>query len=313
MLILRLSILTCVVALAGCSRTAASSPRSGGASAASDFGTLGSCDAGHGLKTIDPTARLVVLVHGCNASQGRFVALAELFELHGYQTLCFRYDDRQRLGGVARQLHRALREVARQRDQTDLTVLGHSQGGLVARAALAADQAAIPTRRGPLAIFLVTVSAPFNGISAAAHCGAPWLHAVTLGSTLAVCRAIAGPKWRDIHPASQLVMRPGQLSPMVASHLEIRTDERNSCRTRAADGRCERADYVFSVLEQRNLKVDADLRVTPEVVAAGHAEIVGSDDAPPRKLLSVLQRHRVLSATPEHKLAALEALWQRLF
>lgn len=274
---------------------------------------LGSCEAGDQEKSLDPTARLVVLVHGCNASQGRFRSLAALFELHGYQTLCFRYDDRQRIGSVARRLRNALAAIAAQRGRADLTVLGHSQGGLVARAALSADQPPMQTPHGPLTVSLVTVSAPFNGIMAAAHCGSPWLHAVSLGGTLAICRAIAGAKWRDIHPASQLVTRPGQLSPMVATHLEIRTDERNTCRTRAVDGSCQRVDYVFSVLEQQNLKIDADRRVTQREVAAGHAEIVGDEATPPRKLLSVLQQHGVLSATPDDKRVALEALLQRLF
>ncbi|MDB4975723.1 MAG: hydrolase [Myxococcaceae bacterium] len=313
MTIVRRLLLLFVLGSAACSSTEAPRVRSGASGELPELGELGSCASEGGPKAIDPDARLVVLVHGCNASQGRFRALAELFELHDYQTLCFRYDDRQRVGSVARQLHGALAALAGQRDRTDLTVLGHSQGGLVARAALSRDEEPMQTRRGPLEVALVTVSAPFNGIAAAAHCGARWLHAVSLGTTLAICRAIAGPKWRDIHPQAELVVRPSPLSTRVDSHLEIRTDERNTCRTRAVDGHCRRGDYVFSVREQQNSKIDADHRVSPQVVAAGHAEIVGDDDAPPRKLLSVLQSHGVLDATPESKRSALEALLQRLF
>jgi hypothetical protein len=193
-------------------------------------------------------------------------------------------------------------------------VLGHSQGGLVARTAMALQDAQpLLTQRGPLQVSLVTVSAPFNGIEAAADCGSKWLHALTLGTTLAVCRAIAGPKWRDIHPHARLVQQPGQLSELVSSHIEIRTDERNTCRTLRPDGRCAEGDYVFSIREQHNAKVDDDVRVTSDLVAAGHAEIVGKAEAPPHKLLSLLQQHGVLNATPADKQAALQALLERLF
>jgi pimeloyl-ACP methyl ester carboxylesterase len=277
-------------------------------------GELTSCGTLHPGKPIDPRAPLVVLVHGCNASQGRFSALADLFELHGQQTLCFRYDDRRRVGEVAEELLSALARLAERRERTDLTVLGHSQGGLVARTALALSAARpLDTLRGHLQMSLVTVSAPFNGIDAAADCGSRWLHAITFGATLAICRAIAGPKWRDIHPHARLVERPEPLAVRVVSHLEVRTDERNTCRARRPDGRCGEDDYVFSIREQENAKVDHDQRVRRDTVAAGHAEIVGGDDAPPRKLLSVLQRHGVLNATPADKQGELQALLERLF
>lgn len=70
---------------------------------------------------------------------------------------------------------------------------------------------------------------------------------------------------------------------------------------------------MFSLREQHNERVDADARVTPVLVAAGHAEIVGRDDSPLRKLLSLLQRHGVLDATPADRQVALQALLERLF
>lgn len=284
------------------------------ASGPSDSDELTSCDAAHQNKPLDPRAPLVVLVHGCNASQGRFSALATLFAWHGQQTLCFRYDDRRRVGEVAQELLSALSRLAARLEHTDLTVLGHSQGGLVARTALALSAARpIETRRGQLQVSLVTVSAPFNGIDAAADCGSRWLHALTFGSTLAICRAIAGPKWRDIHPHAKLVEHPAPLPVRVVSHLEVRTDERNTCRALRPDGGCAQDDYVFSLREQENPRVDHDSRVKRDTVAAGHAEIVGGDDAPPKKLLSVLQRHGVLRETPADKQGALQALLQRLF
>jgi len=310
----RTRLLTLLVALTACSPQTRAALRGSAASEPSPPRSLGSCSAPERAVTIDPAAKLVVLVHGCNASQGRFAALADLFELHDQQVLCFRYDDRRRVGDVADELLAALAELAPHRARADLTVLGHSQGGLVARAALAhAHRSPLETVRGPLKISLVTVSAPFNGIEAAADCGATWLHAVSLGATLAICRAIAGPKWRDIHPRAKLVQQPGSLARVVASHVEIRTDERNSCRRLSPDGRCAQGDYVFSLAEQHNPKVAADRRVRSDLVAAGHAEIVGREDSPPRKLLTLLQRHGVLDATPANKRVALAALLERLF
>jgi pimeloyl-ACP methyl ester carboxylesterase len=311
---LRIYLFICALALVACTSQPSPGIRFNGSSQLHALGELASCTAPVTAKSIDPAVPTVVLVHGCNASQGRFRALSELFELHGQQTLCFRYDDRRRLGDVARELNGALTSLAARLERSELTVLGHSQGGLVARAAVAlADEHPLHTRSGPLELSLVTISTPFNGIEAAADCGAKWLHVVTLGGTLAVCRAIAGAKWRDIHPHAQMVREPGRLFTQVSSHLEIRTDERNTCRVRGADGRCALPDYVFSVTEQRNQRVDDDRRVTPELVAAGHAEIVGKDGAPPHKLLAVLQRRGVLGATPAHKQVALQELLKRLF
>jgi pimeloyl-ACP methyl ester carboxylesterase len=310
---LRILLLTFVAALAACSSPAAQLQLAGSRELR-ESGELGPCGGPKQAQALDRSAALVVLVHGCNASQGRFAALADLFELHGQQTLCFRYDDRRRVGEVARELRAAISGLAARLERTELTVLGHSQGGLVARTAMALQDAQpLLTQRGPLQVSLVTVSAPFNGIEAAADCGSKWLHALTLGTTLAVCRAIAGPKWRDIHPHARLVQQPGQLSELVSSHIEIRTDERNTCRTLRPDGRCAEGDYVFSIREQQNAKVDDDVRVTSDLVAAGHAEIVGKAEAPPHKLLSLLQQHGVLNATPADKQAALQALLERLF
>jgi pimeloyl-ACP methyl ester carboxylesterase len=282
--------------------------------ALAEVGELGPCDETQAPKIIDRHADLVVLVHGCNASHARYHALAALFELHGQQALCFRYDDRRRVGEVARDLRASLAKLATHLERRELTIVAHSQGGLLTRVALASsEQSPMITRSGPLQVSLVTVSSPFNGITAAADCGRKWLHAITLGTTFAICYAIAGSKWRDIHPDAALVQRPAPLGDFVQSHLEIRTDERDSCRRWNANGRCARSDYVFSVDEQRNPRVDDDRRVTSELVVAGHTEIVGQEDTAPRKLLTTLQRHGVLRATPTEKESALQALLERLF
>jgi len=303
-----------MLALVGCTSQAAQGVRFSGEPQPVGLGELGACNESGKASTVDPRAPMVVLVHGCNYSQGRFAALSEVFALHDQQTLCFRYNDRRRIGDVALELNRALGKLAAQLERSELTVLGHSQGGLVARAAVAlAHQQPLNTRRGPLRLSLVTVSAPFSGIRAASDCGALWLHITSLGTTLAVCRVVAGAKWRDIHARSQLVQSPGRLATQVDAHLEIRTDERDTCRTIGPDGLCSHSDYVFSLGEQHNERVDADPRVTTDLVAAGHVEIVGDKAMPPLKLLVALQRHGVLNPTPAPKQAALQALLTRLF
>jgi pimeloyl-ACP methyl ester carboxylesterase len=313
-LLRRLLLVGLIVLASACAHHAGAGVQFANEPALAAVGELGPCDATQAPKRIDPRADLVVLVHGCNASHARYHALAALFELHDQQTLCFRYDDRRRVGDVARDLRASLAKLAAHLERREITILGHSQGGLMTRVALAsADQPPLITRRGPLKVSLVTVSTPFNGIQAAADCGRKWLHALTLGTTYAVCYAIAGSKWRDIHPSAALVMKPAPLGAFVQSHVEIRTDERDTCRRWTHDGRCARSDYVFSVDEQRNPRVDDDRRVTPELLVAGHAEIVGQEDTPPRKLLTALQRHGLLRSTPAHKEPALQALLKRLF
>jgi hypothetical protein len=136
---------------------------------------------------------------------------------------------------------------------------------------------------------------------------------LSLGSTLAVCRGIAGAKWRDIHPRATLVRSPPELPAQVVSHLEIRTDERDSCRQRSADGRCARTDFVFAVDEQRNSRIERDERVIAALVRAGHSQIVGTEEAAPHQLLRVLQRYQVLRPTPADKRMELAALLDHLF
>ncbi len=235
-----------------------------------------------------------------------------MFSLHGQQSLCFRYDDRARITKVARELRFALDEVSKHLQHPHLTVLGHSQGGLVARAALAGDMTTAGTPSDHR-VRLVTVSSPFAGIRAASHCGLTAMRFLSLGTSLAVCRTIAGAKWRDIHFNAALVQRPATLAAFVEQHVQVITDEANTCRQRRTDGTCLRDDFVFGIDEQQNPRVEADRRVASEVIAAGHAEIVGSDSVEPQKLVEVLQETGVLLPTPPDKRVALRALFERLF
>jgi len=262
---------------------------------------------------IDPDRPLVVLVHGCFSSGGRFRSLADVFELHGQQTLCFNYDDRDSLRESGSQLRAALAAVRPRMREGRVTLVGHSQGGLVARAALSGSRPAralgvtLPDYR------LVTVSSPFDGIKAASDCGSIFLRFASLGISVAACQLVTGSKWNEIHPRADMVRSPAPLSLVVASHLTVVTDERNTCRRYSPNGECKESDFVFDVEEQDNLELLSDDRVQRESVAAGHVEIVGKPGLRPDKLLEVLQRHGVLAPTPLDKREELSLLLSRLY
>lgn len=250
-----------------------------------------------------------VIVHGCYSSAGRFRALAEVFAFHGQQTVCFNYNDRDRITSSGDELRAALGELVERVSPSQVTVLGHSQGGLVARSAYRADRdspSAAPSR-------LVTVSAPFNGIQSAAHCGYTWLHFVSLGITAGVCQMITGSKWTEIPPGSDFIENPGELDPLVAGHLKVVTDERNTCRRRDDEGRCIEDDFVFSLSEQYRREIVSDRRTRIEEIAAGHAEIVGNENTIPYKLIDVLQDNGVMNRTPAEDDERLGALLERIY
>jgi hypothetical protein len=262
--------------------------------------------------SVDVDRPLTLLVHGCRGSVGRFRALAEVFEAHGQQTLCFGYDDRDRIESVAADLARTVQALEAQMRSRELTVLAHSQGGLIARRAFTAELSGAPLAPFRSQVRLVTVSSPFAGILSARDCGKRWLHGLTLGITMAVCRGIAGRNWREIHEGSSLVRNPGTLRPAVREYLQLRTDERDSCRNEADDGSCLESDFVFSLAEQENPGT-VQGRTSVLEVRAGHVEIVGTENVAPTKLIAALQQARVLAETPPERAEAFAALLVRLY
>ena len=262
---------------------------------------------------VHPERPLVVIVHGCNASGGRFRALAQVFEAHGQQTVCFNYDDRESMLETSANLRRALVAMEDHLHHQPITVLGHSQGGLVSRRALARGAAA-NDEPGPGASYrLITVSSPFNGIAASAHCASVGLHVATLGITALVCHAIAGDKWDEIHPDAEFMRAPGELLPGVEEHLVVVTDERGSCRRFDDAGTCVEDDFVFSVEEQWNGLFDGDERVGNVEVKAGHAAIVGGEDRPPIVLIDLLRGAGVLARAPATRREEIAALLGALY
>jgi hypothetical protein len=243
--------------------------------------------------SIDPARPLTILVPGCHASPEQLAPLARELEAQGQQTLCFTYDDREKLERSARRLVTALETLKPHLVSRYVTVLGHSQGGLIARRALVRDRPRALRDDGAFRYELVTVSSPFHGIESSAHCGSILLHVMTLGATVGVCHLVAGAKWAQIHPRSSFMRRPGSLLPSVERHVKIVTDERGTCRARDADGGCRHSDFVFSLAEQYSGAVDDDARIHNTEIKAGHAEIVGEAGGPPLKLMQLLEDEQV--------------------
>lgn len=266
-----------------------------------------------GKLQLDPERPVVLLVHGCRASAGNFRLLAQVFEAHGQQAACFSYDDRDSLEVSSAELRSTVEMLASYLRKKELTVLGHSQGGLVARRALIQERDDRPVRAGELDLRLVTVSSPFGGIAASKHCGWLPLHLASFGMSAFICQLAAGNKWMEIHPVSRLVERPGTLVPEVRGFLRIMTDERETCFERDSEGACTKSDYVFSLSEQENPYMEQDPRLKSEVISEGHSAVVGQNGAPPLKLIRVLQEEGVMTRTPEDKRAAIGRLLAELY
>ena len=95
---------------------------------------LGPCtDSPDRSLRLDSSQPVHILVHGCFGSSGQFRGLAQVLAFHGQQSACFTYDDRARLAEVADELKQAVSQLAAQSKVPQVTVIGHSQGALVAR------------------------------------------------------------------------------------------------------------------------------------------------------------------------------------
>jgi pimeloyl-ACP methyl ester carboxylesterase len=250
-----------------------------------------------------------VLVHGCFGSSGEFRSLSQVLAFHGQQTVCFTYDDRARLTRSATELRRAIDLLAAQTRSPQITIIGHSQGALIAHKSLT-DSALALTSQPDLR--LVTISGPFAGIAAAQTCGRTWLYPFTLGLLPLSCYAVTGAKWADITYSSQFIREPGALVPQVSQFLKIDTDERGTCRREEA-GRCVAKDEVFSLAEQRNSAVEGDRRAQRVEIRAGHVEIVGDEHVAPTKLIAILQEQGVIPAIASDRVSAFDQALARIY
>lgn len=274
---------------------------------------LGPCtDSLDPALALDSTKPVTVLVHGCKGSAGRFRSLAQLYAFHGQQAICFGYDDRQSLATSATELVAAVGALAGSLRRRDITVIGHSMGGLVARKAMEGEHRPEWEREG-VNLDLVTVSAPFSGIAVATPCGYRSLQWASLGTVPLACWAVTGANWHEITAASEFIRRPGPLVHSVRRYVKVVTDERDACRRRDAEGACVESDEVFSLAEQYQPVVDGYPRLANVQVAAGHVAIVGYKGVAPRQLVSILQQQGLLAATAAGREGALEQLMAELY
>jgi Palmitoyl protein thioesterase len=258
---------------------------------------------------------VTVLVHGCFGSTGQFRGLAQVLAFHGQQTACFSYDDRASLDvsatGLAASIDQLVKVTKNALSTTPVTIIGHSQGALIARRSVTVNQPN-PIGRGITGLGLVTISGPFAGIAAADACGSPVVRALSLGLIGPLCRIGTGDKWSDITYSSDFIRHPGLLSKQVRSHLKIDTDERGSCR-RTVDDKCVEDDLTFSLEEQRNPAVDNEASTTVVEVKAGHVEIVGDNRVAPVKLITILQKNGIIRPTEPQRVTAFELLLAKLY
>ncbi|MHB8915572.1 MAG: lipase family alpha/beta hydrolase [Thiobacillus sp.] len=252
-----------------------------------------------------------VLVHGCYGSSGQFRGLAQVLAFHGQQSACFTYDDRAKLTDSAAELRHALQQLSAQSQVPQITVIGHSQGALIARNALV-ETAYTSLPELPASVRLVTISGPFAGIASARTCGKTWLYPLTLGFVPLSCYLATGPKWADITYSSRFIREPGSLARQVGQYLKIDTDERDTCR-RQLDGRCVEDDEIFSLAEQRNEQVEVGPRMKRREVKAGHVEIVGDKRVAPTKLIEILQDEQVIHPTPAKQVAAFNLRLKQIY
>ena len=262
---------------------------------------------------IDRNKPVIVLTHGCLDSAARFKALGKVFAFQGQQAICFTYNDRDSLLKSGSELSNALQQLSEHQNNKKMTVIAHSQGGLIARKALTTQHAKTKWEDNPPQINLVTISAPFSGIDAANHCGSKTWRTVSLGLVSSICWVISGDKWFEITDASEFIQNPGVLLPQLQRHLKIDTDEQGSCRSFGPNNQCLESDFVFNLDEQRLKPIDQPTEVKRIEIAAGHTEIVGDYQTPPEKLITALQQEGIMNKTTADKKEALELLLSRLY
>ncbi len=268
-------------------------------------------DSGDHTLALNAQQPVTVLVHGCFSSAGRYRGMAQVLAFHGQQTVCFNYNDRDSLVVSAGQLDAAVSQLATKLENKHITVIGHSQGALIARKAMSVSKSAA-IEGADLKLRLVTVSGPFGGIAAARHCGNPLWKTLSLGLVAPICQIVTGDKWSEITYSSPFIREPGALDGRVTDFLKIVTDEGGSCR-RVSNGACVESDAIFSLAEQRNQAVDRDPLINIVEVKAGHVEIVGNNRVGPVKLIAVLQEHGVIKPTQPERMEKFGQLLTRLF
>ncbi len=233
-----------------------------------------------------------LLVHGSSNSPIIFYTLSEQLENHDIQTVCFRYNSRDSMFLSSQQLIEAVEELSAALNGQQMTIIGYSQGGLVARKAM------IIEREHPissqLSLQLVTIASPFSGIQSSRLCMYTMLRLVSFGLHDLICWAISGNKWDEITPSSDFIRYPGTLSQAIKRSLAIITDESGSCQIYDEVSQCLKDDFVFSLGEQRTDLLKQEDAFTTVQVKTGHVNILGIHHKKPEKLINILKQQGVI-------------------
>jgi hypothetical protein len=261
---------------------------------------------------LDSNQPVTIIVHGCYGSAALFRSLAQVFAFHGQQTVCFNYNDRDSLMKSSAEFIDALTSLSAKMKNHQITVIGHSQGGLISRKALIKERED-KLQAENISLQLVTISSPFAGIAAADHCASMTARILSLGLVIPICKLISGDKWYEITHASPFIQEPGELLGQVTKHFKIDTDERDSCRQYDENKNCLEDDFVFSLSEQSFQDVDTSAQVKYIKVLAGHAEIVGNYDTPPVKLIKLMQSNGIMNRTPVAQRDKFSSFLSRLY
>lgn len=254
---------------------------------------------------------VTILVHGCHGSAARFLSLSEVLAFHGQQSVCFSYDDRDSMMQSSRALSEAIELLALELESPEITVIGHSMGGLIARKALVAGRS--DSIHTSAKISLVTVSAPFAGIEAARFSAYPLVRLASLGLSDLMARIFVGEKWYEITYASDFIEQPGSLVSAVERYLLVATDETGSVRKSSDSEATVQDDFVFSLEEQQLPAVVDGLPAKVVVVKAGHVEIVGDTGVAPHQLITVLQDEGFIRQTELARKAEFDHLLAQLY
>jgi hypothetical protein len=205
----------------------------------------------------------------------------------------------------------AIEQLALRLESPEITIIGHSMGGLIARKAFISERADPIVTQAKLN--LVTVSAPFSGIRSARFSAYPLIRIATLGINDLLSRILIGAKWREITFSSDFITKPGTLVSSVNRYLLIVTDEEGSVKEVDESGNSDGDDFVFSIEEQKLPTVSGGTPATKVVVQAGHVEIVGESGVTPLKLIRVLQDEGFINQTDTARIAQFDDLLAHLY
>lgn len=206
---------------------------------------------------LDPRRPVAIWVHGYDPAPGEADPLLRDLQRRGYQVVRFRYDWEQRMDTSADALVRALRALRAEYSLRGLTVVAHSQGGLISRKAMTVGRE--PTLAGDVPIDLVTIASQFPGYGAA-------------NMTYLLPKVnIFGVKasHRDLRSWSPFIRHPGALGANVR-HVKVETRERG--KRRLENGRL--VDDC-SAPRQPQPEVDADPRLVHKAsLDLGHVGVL---------------------------------------